>query len=289
MKLASFIKSGYIDQPFCVVLGNPVEQSMSPDIHNLAARKLELPWTYYKVEVTDEELEEAAGLFQLKNFVGANITIPHKRAIMQYVDIVKKSAEAINAVNTIVRSAGIITGYNTDEHGFSQPLNPCGDRIKHGTAMVFGTGGASSAVIYALNHSCAVDKIYVVTRDLTDKNMPSDPLFLIDYSMIPDYLDEVSIIINTTPVGMGELEDQSPMDSKLMPLVSNKICYDLIYNPLETRFLREASENGATTINGLPMFIHQAAEAFKLWTGQEFPVDEAANLVINELKKTVGK
>lgn len=287
MKLASFIESGYIDQPFCFVMGTPIEHSLSPEIHNLAARSHNLDWTYYKVEVADDEMEEASSLFHLKNFVGANVTIPHKRSVMKYLDMVKKSAQAVNAVNTVVRKAGILAGYNTDEYGFAQPLLPCADLIKHGSAIVFGTGGTSSAVMYALTHYFMVDKIYLVTRDVSDKTISAEPVTLIDYSMVSDFIDDANIIINASPMGMKGYPEESPLDSDLMPRISSKICYDLVYNPLQTRFLKEAREQGATTINGLPMFIHQAAKSFELWTGEIFPVDEAGNLVMNKLKSNI--
>lgn len=286
MKLSSFLQSGYLDQPFGFVMGSPVEHSLSPDIHNFAARKHNLDWTYYKVEVSPDELEEAAGLFHQKHFIGANVTIPFKRAVMPYLDMIKKSAQEATAVNTVVKKAGIITGYNTDEHGFSQPLLQYADILKHGTALIFGSGGACGAVVYALIHHFHVEKIYVVTRKSGNFSDQSDMIRFIPYSEVPGVISSVNILINSTPLGMGEYSDQSPLDPHLLSEITSKICYDLIYTTLQTKFLKECRQNGAIVINGLPMFIHQAAKAFELWTGKGFPVEEAENLVLNKLKVT---
>ncbi|MCA1801075.1 MAG: shikimate dehydrogenase [Rhodothermaceae bacterium] len=286
MKLASFLQSGSTDQPFCFVMGNPVEHSYSPEIHNFAARQYGLDWTYHKVEVLEDELEEASRLFHLKHFTGANITIPHKRSVIPYLDIIRKSAQEAGAVNTIVKKAGIISGYNTDEYGFSQPLLQFADILKHGTAIVFGSGGACAAVVYALMHHFHVNKIYVVTRNKSACNSQTELIQIISYASVPDVIATADIIINSTPLGMGSFKDNSPLDPDLLAEVKSKICFDLIYNPLRTRFLKECGANGAITINGLPMFIHQAAKAFELWTGKEFPIDEAENLLINKLKVT---
>jgi shikimate dehydrogenase len=284
MKLASFLQSGYLDQPFCFVMGTPVEHSLSPEIHNLAARHHGLDWTYHKVEVLEDELEEATGLFHQKHFTGANITIPHKRSVMPYLDIIKKSAQEAGAVNTIVKKAGIITGYNTDEFGFSQPLLKFADILKHGTAIVFGSGGACAAVVYALLHHFHIEKIYIVTRNKNACNSHTEMIQVIAYESVPDVISTADIIINSTPLGMGDLKDRSPLDPVLLAHLPSKICYDLIYSPLHTRFLNECRDHGAITINGLPMFIHQAAKAFELWTGKEFPAKEAENLLLNTLK-----
>jgi shikimate dehydrogenase len=286
MKLASFLQSGYIDQPFCFVMGNPVEQSLSPEIQNYAARHHGLDWTYHKVEVLEDELEDAATLFHQKNFKGANITIPYKRAVMPFLDVIKKSAQEAGAVNTIVKKAGIITGYNTDEYGFSQPLLKFADILKHGTALIYGSGGACAAVVYALIQHFHVEKIFIATRNEGACNSQSEMIQIISYASVPDVFPGVDIIINSTPLGMGDLKDQSPLDPDLLSQISSKICYDLIYTPMYTRFLKECSDKGAITINGLPMFIHQAAKAFELWTGKEFPVEEAGNLLLNKLKVT---
>lgn len=284
MKLASFLQSEYIDQPFCFVMGNPVEHSLSPEVHNFAARHHGLDWTYHKVKVLEDELEVASGLFHQKHFIGANITIPHKRSIMPYLDIIKKSAKEAGAVNTIVKKAGIVTGYNTDEFGFSQPLMKFADILKHGTAIVFGSGGACAAVVYALLNHFHVEKIYIVTRNKNACNSQTEMIQIVSYASVPDVIAAADIIINTTPIGMGDSKDHSPLVPELLADVNSKICYDLIYTPLRTRFLKECGDHGAITINGLPMFIHQAAKAFELWTGKVFPVHEAESLLLNKLK-----
>jgi shikimate dehydrogenase len=259
---------------------------LSPEIQNYAARHHGLDWTYHKVEVLEDELEDAATLFHQKNFKGANITIPYKRAVMPFLDVIKKSAQEAGAVNTIVKKAGIITGYNTDEYGFSQPLLKFADILKHGTALIYGSGGACAAVVYALIQHFHVEKIFIATRNEGACNSQSEMIQIISYASVPDVFPGVDIIINSTPLGMGDLKDQSPLDPDLLSQISSKICYDLIYTPMYTRFLKECSDKGAITINGLPMFIHQAAKAFELWTGKEFPVEEAGNLLLNKLKVT---
>ncbi|MFU8859984.1 MAG: shikimate dehydrogenase [Cyclonatronaceae bacterium] len=286
MRLSSFLQSGYLDQPFGFVMGNPVEHSLSPELHNFAARRHDLDWTYYKVEVSPDELEEATSLFHQKHFIGANVTIPFKRAVMPHLDMIKKSAQEANAVNTVVKKAGIITGYNTDGHGFSQPLLQYADMLKHGTALIFGSGGACGAIVYSLFHYFSVEKIFVVTRKPESFSNESDLIRFISYSDVSGVFSSADIIINSTPLGMGDYQDQSPLDTELLPETTSKICYDIIYTPLYTKFLKDCRQHGAIVINGLPMFIHQASKAFELWTGKEFPVKEAENLILNKLKVT---
>jgi shikimate dehydrogenase len=284
MNLSSFLQSGYTDQPFCLVMGDPVEHSLSPEIHNFASRHHNLDWSYYKVQVRHDELKEATQLFHLKTFVGANITIPHKQAIMPFLDMIKKSAQEAHAVNTIAVKAGILTGYNTDEYGFSQPLLRYADMLKHGSALIFGSGGASAAVIYALIHYFSVEKIYVVSRYEQAKISHSPTVSVIGYGSVGEVIGNVNIIVNATPMGMTGFPDESPLESGLLASVSGKICYDLIYRPLQTTFLADCTDNGGIAVNGLPMFMHQAAKAFELWTGKPFPVEEAETQLLNKLK-----
>lgn len=274
MHLADFLESGLADEPFAVVLGHPVSHSRSPLIHTVSLAYHKIPAKYYAVACPPDQLHLLARLFEAPCFRGANVTIPLKERIVPFLDVLDETARKIGAVNTVVpdSSYACLTGYNTDAYGFLKPLESV-DRIEK--AVILGTGGAARAAIFGLaGRGCRVFHVASRTagrRDLSD--LFGNCIHQITYDQLGDAIRNADLLVNTTPVGMHPDIDLSPVPEHLIPLLKDKVCYDIIYNPMETTLLRLAAGNGAKTIGGLEMFLYQAARSFELWFGKPMPVD----------------
>lgn len=287
MLLSEFLASDLAEKPFLAVLGNPVSHSLSPAIHNETMSYYGIKACYYAVECPVNDIQNIAGLLHQPAFIGANITIPLKKEIIRFLDSLDESSEEIGAVNTVVRDVmgSRLSGFNTDVFGFLKPLEAISG-IQ--TAVILGTGGASRAVKYALQKK-GVEKIFLASRKIPGSN-PRDirkhgNVELVSYDSLEMVLSQSDMVVNTTPVGMYPNTDASPVSGDLLPCLKNKICYDIIYNPLETSFMRNAKEHGAIAIGGLDMFIHQAAKSFELWFKKAMPVDLVRQLLLDSLHK----
>ncbi len=287
MLISEFIASDYKDQHFVVVIGHPVSHSRSPEIHNVALSYHNLDVRYYALECPESELHLIPELFKLNWFCGANVTIPLKKKIIEFLDDSDESARDIGAVNTVVSDpqTGQLLGYNTDAYGFMVPLREVHD-IR--TVTILGTGGASRAICHALlKHG--VEKLFLVSRrqnnQVLDFEQPGR-LTRITYDDLEHAIVHSDLIVNCTPVGMHPETEQSPIPDTLMPLLKGKYCYDIIYNPPETTLLQKAKANKALTIGGLDMFIHQAARSFELWFGKPMPIDLVRNVLLEMINKS---
>ncbi len=248
-----------------VLLGNPVRHSLSPLMHNSALSAMNLNGHYSAFCVTDVEAA-VAGIRGL-NIHGASVTIPFKTEIMEYLDDIDPDARALGAVNTIVNTNGRLTGYNTDwlglMHAIEDVLAPRGK-----TFAILGAGGTARAAAYGIakagGHPLIVNRTEDKGRALAAHfDCPFYPL---------DKVGKIKadVLINTTSVGLYPQSSQSPVDASVLSHFAYVL--DVIYNPLETRLLRDAEAKGCQTISGLEMFIHQGAGQLKLWTGQDAPV-----------------
>ncbi len=287
MLLSEFLASDYKEQHFVVVLGHPVSHSRSPAIHNAAMSYHNLNVRYYALDCPEREQHLIPELFALHNFRGANVTIPLKKKITSFLDDSDESARDIGAVNTVVPDlqTGQLFGYNTDAYGFMVPLR---ENFNIRTATILGTGGASRAICYALlKHG--VEKLYLVSRKQKKQVLEFDcptQLHRITYNDLGYAIMHSELIVNCTPVGMHPETEHSPIPDSLMPLLAGKYCYDIIYNPPETTLLQKAKANKALTIDGLDMFIHQAARSFEMWFGKPMPIDLARNVLLDMIKKS---
>lgn len=268
---------------FAVVLGRPIKQSLSPLIHNAAFKHHQMDVTYFAIHVPENEEHLFPILFKHPNFVGANVTIPFKQKVAEYLDKLSDLVVDTKACNTIFRNAnGQLCGENTDVFGFQSPLHAFKSEIKNKDAIIFGTGGACKAAIKALTNLKAAG-IYVVSRNPgATIQVGVQPVSYLDW---PDLVPNVAIIINASPIGMYPNIHESPVLSDQVPAIRGKICYDLVYRPIWTRFLEQAAGVGASCIDGVPMFIGQAAEAFMLFTGKAFPSELADHLVRKKLSE----
>jgi shikimate dehydrogenase len=263
----------------CGLLGNPVEHSLSPAIHNAAFQKLGLKFVYLAFRV-DDLAGAIHGLRALGNVRGFSVTIPHKVAILPYLDEIEPTACHIGAVNTIVVEGGKLFGYNTDASGAVRALTSAAVVLKGSRVLILGSGGAARAIAFALAGTdiehltiLGIDAAerQTLTQDLCTKTaLPVEEASLNEGSLRQAIRDS-QILIHCTPLGMHPRVNESCVKPAL--LHPSLTVMDIVYNPLRTRLLREAKAVGCRTIPGVEMFLHQAAMQFELWTNQAAPAD----------------
>ena len=269
------------------IIGNPVSHSLSPFMHNAAFKFHNLNAVYIPFEVKNlneflrRMVKPETREIDL-NFKGFSVTIPHKQAIIEYLDFVDETAKAIGAVNTVKIIGGKFHGFNTDAEGFIEPLrNSYGD-LRDAKIAVLGAGGAARACIYALKKEGAnvcifarnIEKAKILAKEFDVELKP-----LSTQHPAPSTFD---IVVNATPLGTkGKLENETPIFAEQIKSV--KLVYDLVYNPFETQFLREAGSVGVPTIGGLAMLVSQAMEQFKIWTQLDAPMKEMSQAAFRRL------
>lgn len=274
--------------PHYLVIGQPIGHSLSPLMHQAALDYHNLKANYYAIELFTDDISDFISWVNMHSFLGCNITLPYKQLFIDVVDRLDPVAKTVGAINTITKEGTKLIGYNTDVYGFLKPLESFTNELEGSTAIVFGTGGASKAVKTGLAKK-GIQKILFVTRNLGykayfKKNDDEIDIEYLDYSQWPAYIDDVKLLVNTTPLGISSNIEQSPVKKSELYLLENKICYDLVYNPLNTTFLKYASEAGGNTINGLDMLIHQGDHSFNIWTGKSFPLEEIYKKLENYLR-----
>lgn len=266
------------------LIGWPVEHSVSPAMHNAAFETLGLRWRYTLLPTPPERVRATLAQLKAQDCRGANVTVPHKQAVIPHLDEITDTARAIGAVNTIVVQKSRLIGHNTDGDGFLAALREAGSEPAGRRALVLGASGAARAVVYTLAQAgCAVavcnrtpQRAIQLARDMGDRVRA-----VIDLSE-PD-LARFDLLVNATPVGMWPQTDASPWPETL-PLPARWTIFDLIYNPAETRLLAQARAAGAVAVGGLEMLVRQGALAFELWTGHSPPVDVMRAAAKNALK-----
>ena len=258
------------------VFGYPVKHTASPCMHNAAFEAIGLNWVYLPFEVKPELLESAVKALMPINIEGVNLTIPHKKAVVPFLDELSPEAEFIGAVNTIVKKGNKLVGYNTDGQGFIKALEEEKISPEGKSILILGAGGAANAIIYQLLVEGA-KRIIVANRTVEKakalgkhfKEKGKIEVLHLDNSM-KSSIKDIDILINTTSVGMKEadllLVDEDVLAKSLEAVV------DIIYSPLETKLLRTAKKKGIKTVNGLGMLLHQGALSFELWTGKKAPM-----------------
>jgi shikimate dehydrogenase len=271
------------------LIGWPVEHSLSPVMHNAAFDALGLNWCYVPLPVPPGQVEAAVHGLAALGFRGANVTVPHKQAVMPALDSIAPNARALGAVNALVieRGAGgssVIGGYNTDAEGFVGALREGGFEPEDGgNTVVVGAGGAARAVVFGLLDSGngqivvlnrTLDRAQALVSDLGSRHewssrlraLPLTPETLVESASAAD------LLVNATIIGMWPQVDDSVWPNGV-PIPSGLTVFDLVYNPLQTRLLRQAGESGARPISGLRMLVRQGALALEMWTGESAPVE----------------
>lgn len=269
------------------LIGNPVEHSFSPQMHNAAFKALNLDYTYVAFDVNPADLKTAINGAKSLNIKGFNVTIPHKINVINYLNTLDDIAKLIGAVNTI--DFKNLKGYNTDGIGAIKAIEEI-DSVKNKNIVIAGAGGASKAISFYLAKYGA-DKITILNRNIDKaKNLANDILNsnLIEdiktdsISQINDYLNDSDILINTTPVGMSPNINDKPI-ATADNMHEDLIVFDAVYNPNETVLLKEAIKANAKPVYGIKMLLYQGAESFKIWTGQNPPIDVMEEILIKTL------
>ena len=269
--------------PLAGVIGHPIAHSRSPALHGFWLRRYGVKGHYIPMDVAPADLETTLRHLPKIGFVGLNVTLPHKEAILKIADVISDRAALIGAANTLIfRKDGKIHADNTDGAGFVANLR---QNAPHwvpaaGPAAVFGAGGAARAVVAALIE-VGVPEIRISNRSRPRAEaLRADfgaKLVVYDWVQAANMLEGAATVINTTSLGMaGKPEFRVPLDA----LEPGAVVNDLVYNPLKTTFLAEAEERGATIVDGLGMLLHQAAPGFERWFGPTPVVDEATRQAV---------
>jgi len=258
------------------VFGDPIAHSKSPVMMNHAFAAAGINGIYMAFHVKPKQLRSAVEGIRGLGYRGVNVTIPHKLAVMEYLDEIDEGARVIGAVNTIVNDNGVLIGYNTDGIGYVRSLKEeTGVDLAGKRILLIGAGGAARGVAYALARE-APECIWIVNRtaeravDLAQSLQAYGDVRGMGTEALADIKHKVDIVINTTSIGMHPDIEGRPADPRSFP--PGTIFSDLIYNPRMTRWLKEAQELGRIVHGGLGMFIYQGAYAFEYWTGREAPV-----------------
>ena len=286
------------------VIGYPIAHSLSPRMHNAAIRAWGINWRYLPFQVAPENLEKAIEGMRGLGIRGLNVTVPHKQAVMRFLDWVSPEASAIGAVNTILNEGKRLSGYNTDVEGILAALQ-FGARLEKlpEKVVVLGAGGAARGIVYALTTVTDVKYITILNRTIPKaerlaakmEKMAKEKTKIegkgLDGETVRDELRETGpggcetthgagLVINATPVGMYPDVDCSPIEdsSAFHPRL---VLYDTIYNPKETKLMRLARSQGAKSFNGLDMLVYQGAKSLEIWTGRKSPVEVMREAVMS--------
>ena len=252
-----------------LVVGNPVEHSLSPKLHNywLSSNKIEA--IYGKLQAYDDDLKELCSNIKNGQINGLNITVPFKKKIIPHLDVLSGHALRTQSVNTVCLNNGNVTGYNTDIDGFELSLEKLEYDVSNKKVMILGAGGVVPSIIYALK-KLNVPQIYLSNRTKEKAQILKklfDGLEVIDWGILPDF----DIIINATSLGLKE-NDKFEID--FLKAGNNKLFFDVIYNPFNTDFSKAGNKPGNIIENGLNMFLFQAQKAFSIWHNIEPKIDQ---------------
>jgi len=274
----------------CAVIGNPVEHSLSPAIHNAAFAELGLDFVYAAFRVEDVA-GALAGMRALENFRGMSVTIPHKIEAMKHVDEIPEVDRRIGSINTVINEGGRLRGFGTDGPGALRALKGSGVHIDGKSVVMIGAGGASRAIAFTLAVQAEPAKITILDIDGdTMEGLAADLVkgtgrkiesALMNPDSLAAAMEEADLVINCTPVGMHPKTGDSPVPADL--LRPGQAVFDIVYTPLQTRLLREAGERGLLTVSGVDMFIYQAVLQFEQFTGAEAPEDVMRRVVMEQL------
>ncbi|MFF2175283.1 shikimate dehydrogenase [Lysinibacillus sp. NPDC058147] len=268
------------------VIGDPIEHSKSPAMHNAWFEEMSIDATYIPVHVSSENLESAVAGLKTLGASGWNITIPHKTAIIPYLDELDELAQKMGAVNTVVRTnEGRLKGYNTDGVGFVRSLEEAvGKSHKDKPVLLIGAGGAARGIAFAMQQQ-GYTNLTIANRTVANAQAIVDEMGIgnaISLTEAEESLADFGILVQMTSAGLATGNFLMPFS--LERLAKGAIVADIVYNPLMTPFLKAAEEKGATVVTGLGMFVHQGAIAFEHWLG-EYP---NTNSMIAQLKAQLG-
>jgi shikimate dehydrogenase len=274
------------------LIGSPVAHSLSPQIHNHAFKTLGLPYAYVPLNVPSGQLHTAMMALRSLSFIGANVTVPYKKKVVPYCDVLSPLSTIIGAVNTLYFGGGLLHGHTTDVEGFFRALSWMGFDPRGGNIVILGNGGIARTLSFAFAMDYAVNNLTLIGRDRErvsalsrEVSEKTDKMVMHAVFQSGDYaraVKECSLLINCTSIGMHPYGDVSPIDGRLLHEAIT--VFDTVYNPGTTKLLSLAKSAGCRTQNGLRMLLYQGLASFKLWTGIEvdekiFSVEELQSLV----------
>ena len=274
------------------VIGHPIEHSMSPIMWNPALQELGLDYIYVAFDVHPDNLEKAMNGIRSLEIKGVNVTLPHKKTIIKYIDEVESLALKIGAINTIKNEEGVLKARNTDASGAKKSLLEMGLDISGKNILILGSGGVSRAIAYIL----AEEANKIVLTDLIEERatLIADEIkssmkvdiegYLSSEDIIEKYIKKADILINATPIGMYPRVDETPVPKDL--LHDDLFVFDVVYNPLETKLMKQAAEIGCEILGGLDMLVNQGMLAFEWWLNRKPNKDLMKNQIIEYLGLT---
>ena len=274
----------------CMVIGDPIAHSLSPAIHNAAYAELGLDFVYTACRVQDVG-SALAGMRAMENFRGMSVTIPHKVAAMQSLDVIADVDRAIGAINTVVHDSGTLVGLNTDGPGALKALEDAGVDPSGKSVLMLGSGGAARAIAFTLAWDNRLAELCLLDIDAAMMDQLSTDLQwgtqasihsarMTDESLAAA-MDQADIIVHCTPVGMHPHSNATLVPPALFK--RDQVVFDAVYTPLETRLLSDAKAEGLRTISGVEMFVNQAVLQFERFTGAQAPVDVMHRVVMEQL------
>lgn len=275
------------------LLGNPVAHSLSPVIHNHIFATLGVPLAYVPLAVGPHQLHEAVLSLRAAGFAGANVTIPHKQAVVPYCDIVSPLSALTGTINTLYFKDGVLNGTTTDWEGFTRALKTAGMDAKNGDIVILGNGGTARTFAFALASEKIPSRLTFVGRDdhkisslaaeVTAKTNFPVAIALFSSSNLKSVMDDCTLCVNCTPVGMYPNTKSSPLEQRF--LHKGMAVFDTVYNPAKTMLCMQAEKAGCVCRGGLEMFVYQALASCAYWIGRE--VDDGI-IDIAELRALMG-
>ena len=241
------------------VIGNPIDHSLSPKLHNHWLKKNNINAIYDKIKLEENEIKNFIQDIKQQKIIGCNVTVPFKKSVIPFLDKLSLAAEQTQSVNTIVSDDGYLVGHNTDIDGFDASIKKLNFKMKGKKILILGAGGVVPSIVFALKNM-DVSEIVVSNRTIDKaENLKNlfDNLKVIEWGNLPNF----DVVINATSLGLKN----ETINLDFSSVGKNKLFYDVIYNPVQTNFLKKGKELGNLIENGKNMFIYQASEAFKLW------------------------
>ena len=275
----------------CGVIGDPIEHTLSPIMHNAAFNALKLDYTFLAFKVKPAELENAVNGMRALNIRGLNVTMPHKSTVLSYLDRTDLSAQIVNSVNTVLNKESKLFGFNTDGVGALKALRENGVELKGRKVLLLGAGGAARAIAYAMAKES--DELAVLNRTVKQAQALAKLLEktankkigtgALSPREIQQNLQDSDILINATSIGMKPKADESLVAPKL--LRPDLAVMDIVYSPIETKLAKDAKAAGAKVVSGVEMLIYQGAASFEIWTGKSAPVEVMRQAALSHLAR----
>ena len=273
----------------CAVIGDPIAHTLSPTIHNAAFKHLKLDFVYLAFRVKANDLENAMQGLRELGIHGLNVTMPHKKSVISYLDKVDSAVKFLGSANTILNENGKLSGFNTDGIGALKALKENGAKLAEKKVLLLGAGGAAKAIAFALAKEagslCILNRAPENAAVLADSlNRVYGPKIVggaLSPNAIQKNLQDADVLVNATLVGMYPTINQSLVAPQW--LKPNLAVMDIVYNPVETKLAKDAKAAGAEVISGVEMLIYQGAASFKIWTDKSAPIGVMRNAALNKL------